>query len=95
MKTFRDVLTTSFSEPESDRDGERMTVEESLQREDTMLIRREFTCQVGSTCTIESNNAATCFPNIFESKYLECCLLQNLYLHERKITKWFKKEVLY
>ena len=45
----------------SDRDGERMTVGGSVQREDPMMIRQDFTCQVRFTCTFDSNIlSATC-----------------------------------
>ena len=79
----------------SDRDGERSTLEGSLKREDPLLARRDYTCQVYPRLVLTTILAATCstyFCNVAE--YFKCCLLQNWDLQARKIPNWIQKEDL-
>ena len=49
----------------SDRDGERSTLEGSLKREEPLLARRDYTCQVYPRLVLTTILAATCSTNIF------------------------------
>jgi len=42
----------------SDRDGERTTLEGSLKREDPLLARRDYTCQICTSATINNRNSS-------------------------------------